>query len=133
MSADIVQRVENLMMGFSALFDNSSLHTLTSVCQSAVNNTMADFAVSGMLLESEGYEQQKRIITYTAAKEVLLTIHGIFVSMPKRRRMEVGIEVEMEDFSKQLDALNKAYDKQIEKAEKKQDGQVQTFLLKPLI
>lgn len=132
MATGLLRRVINLLIGFNPLFLESLEYTLESVCSEALQNTLSDMGVTEATLNEAGQETNRKKATYSAAREVLTTIQTIYLGMPKRRRMEVGVEVEFEDFSKGLALLTKTYDQVLSKIEQDLDSGVQTYTIRPL-
>lgn len=132
MATGLLRRVTNLLIGFNPLFLESLEYTLESVCSEALQNTLSDMGLTEATLNEPGQELNRKKATYSAAREVLTTIQTIYLGMPKRRRMEVGVEVEFEDFSKGLALLTKTYDQVLSKIEQDLDSGVQTYTIRPL-
>lgn len=132
MATGLLRRVTNLLIGFNPLFQESVEYTLESVCSEALQNTLSDMGLTEATLNEPGQELNRKKATYSSAREVLTTIQTIYLGMPKRRRMEVGVEVEFEDFSKGLALLTKTYDQVLSKIEQDLDSGVQTYTIRPL-
>jgi len=129
MAASLLNRVTLNLIGFEPLFAGAALYTFNKVLTDIIAYTLEDYGLTEGDLAAD--EVLREGFVLRATLNALLPIKTIYTNIPKRRRIEVGVESEYQDYAKTLDRLSDDLKKMIREVDDRLEGS-NTFILKSI-